>query len=256
MKWLVELQDFRGDKRLLADVLKELSMAAVDANGGLFLTGRKFEDLDTPSDVYEEASKLQGIVQQVCGHAPPVELGFSIGSVVEVTPDGSKRRHHFLTIHDSVHAQDAAEVALDPVTSARNISEEERERLEADRVEREYEQRRVMAVTRIVSAISDDRAFTAQRLLAGELSPMSLGHVADLIHDDPEGRATDLASKNEWTRFYRSINHPFVFGESARHIVSNVEPPSNPMTLCEARSFIDRVANKWLTAKVASRGEA
>lgn len=138
MKWLVELQDFRGDRRLLADVLKELLMAIVDANGGLFLIGGTFEDLDTPSDVYEEASKLQGIVHQVCGRAPRIELGFSIGSVVEVTADSSERRHHFLTIHDSVHAHDAAEVALVSVTSARNISDEERQRLEADRVEREY----------------------------------------------------------------------------------------------------------------------
>ena len=184
-----------------------------------------------------------------------IELTFSIGSVLERTTGGGWRRHHFLEVNDGIQLQEASHVAL-TVAPAVRLSEEERQRLEAQRQEQEYQRLRATAVSRIAPALADDRALTVQRLVHGELTPISLGHVADLIQDELGALVTQLASTNQWMRFYRSINHPTVFGEKARHIVSKVEPPPNPMTLDEARLFIRDVASRWLKSKAGFLGDA
>jgi hypothetical protein len=74
-------------------------------------------------------------------------------------------------------------------------------------------------------------------------------HISELIEADIGGAMKDLISKNQLTRFERSINHPDVFGKHARHIVSNAEPPPNPMSLDEARDFIRDLATGYLEKK-------
>jgi hypothetical protein len=59
----------------------------------------------------------------------------------------------------------------------------------------------------------------------------------------------DLVSRNQLTRFHRSINHPEVYGDQARHITSGQEPPPKPMKLDEARTFIRNIAELWLEKK-------
>ena len=195
-------------------------------------------------------------MQEACDHDPQIEVAFSVGSVVERTTDGGPRRHYFLVVPDGLQLQVADHVACVTVAPAAHLSEEERQRLEAQRQETEYQRLRATAVSRIVPAVADDRALTVQRLLHGELTPLPLGHVADLIRDDLGALVTQLASKNQWMRFYRSINHPTLFGEKARHIVSKAEPPPDPMTLDEARSFIRDVASRWLKSKAGLPGDA
>jgi hypothetical protein len=88
-----------------------------------------------------------------------------------------------------------------------------------------------------------------QRLLQDDLNPQTMGHIADLIQDDIGGAMRDLVSGNQLTRFYRSINHPDVFGEQARHIVSKEEPPPKPMNIHEARKFVHGLVELYLEKK-------
>ncbi|MFT3758851.1 hypothetical protein [Thauera sp.] len=253
MKWKVELRNISGDRRLLADVLSKLSITLIGDNQDTYFTGTVLDRLETPSDVRKYASRLQLIVHHASTYEPRINLGFKIGCIMETMPCGPDKQHYFLKIRDAVHTQYVTRAAL-TVTPDESISVEERQLMKEQCAEREYQERRLIAANRIVSAAIDNRAYTAQRLLAGDLLPLSLGHIADLIKDDLGSRITDLASNNEWKRFYRSINHPDVFGENARHIVSKDDPPPNPMTLSEARNFIHRVTEKWLAAKTASMG--
>jgi hypothetical protein len=256
MRWRVELIDVTGNKRLFCDVLRELSISVVEENGESFLVGEPFETCDTAADVHAHASRIQAIVQEVCDYVPEIEVAFSVGSVVERTADGGPRRHHFLVVSDALHLHDIGHVASLTAAPSAHLSEEERQRLVVQRQEQEYQHLRATAVSRIIPAVADDRALTVQRLLHGELTPQPLGHIADLIQDDFGALVTQLAPTNQWKRFYRSINHPTVFGEKARHIVSKVEPPPDPMTLDEARSFIRIVASRWLKSKAGFLGNA
>lgn len=144
-------------------------------------------------------------------------------------------------IHD-LHEQRFAGIHGQP-------TDEERARQEQELQERRYADLRQKALSRVVSAVRDDRALTIQQLLQEELTPQILGHIVDIIQDDMNGDLSGLMSRNQQSRFYRSINHPEVFGQKARHIVSSHEPPPHPMNLAEASTFVRDVAEKWLLQK-------
>jgi hypothetical protein len=59
-----------------------------------------------------------------------------------------------------------------------------------------------------------------------------------------------LCSRNERERLTRTANSAEVVGTDARHALGGSEPPSNPMTLAQARSLIRRA----LDAIVRGRG--
>jgi hypothetical protein len=56
----------------------------------------------------------------------------------------------------------------------------------------------------------------------------------------------EWTSRNQISRFTRTAGHPKVAGDEARHGVSTVEPPPNPMTPAEAWTFIGSLLNQWL----------
>ncbi len=74
-------------------------------------------------------------------------------------------------------------------------------------------------------------------------------HIAELIQADMGSAMKDLVSRNQMERFGRSINHPEVFGDESRHIISQQEPPPKPMRMDEARVFIRDLAARWLESK-------
>jgi hypothetical protein len=248
MRWQVEISDLTGDLRLLADVLKELSLTVGEHKGKLLLSGPKLESMATPSEVHVYVQRVSEIAREVVKHAPSIELGFSVGAVLQKTTSGISR-HHFVVASDMVHFHDVAHVEVVKCPTATALSEEELRRQEELLKERQYQELRLSAVSRVVSAVKHERALTAQRLLNQEGTPQVLGHIADIIKDDLGSGLYALASKNQMSRFYRSINHPDIFGEKARHIVSYDEPPPNPMNLAESTAFIRELARAWLNLK-------
>jgi len=56
-------------------------------------------------------------------------------------------------------------------------------------------------------------------------------------------------TRSQISRFTRTAGHPKVAGDEARHGVSTVEPPPNPMTPPEAWTFVASVLSEWLAVK-------
>lgn len=247
MRWRVEVSDITGNHRLLRETLSELSIVLLQEDDGFFLVSDQFEVLDTPQEVHILATRVQSIIEEAAKGTPEIQLGLKIGTVTEETTGG--RRKHYFIIASSGHIRLTGNAVTLKVEPAVQLSEDERRCLEGEQREQEYKQLRRMAFSRIVSAFRDDRALQVQRLLRGDLTPQTMGHIADVIKDDMGNGITDLASADQLTRFYRSINHPDVFGEQARHIVSKVDPPPKPMNLEEARGFIRDLANYWMDRK-------
>ena len=248
MKWKVEISDLGGNRRLLSDVLAELSLTLVDDEGKLFVTGPPLEVLDNPSDVHAQIRKVSEIAGEVGKHTPSIDIGFSVGSIVQET-DAGPTLQHTLVVADGEHLHISEHVALILCPPAIPLSEEELKKQEEVLKERQYQELRSAAVSRLVSAVKHESALTVQRLLNQEPTPQILGHIADVIQDDLGAGLYVYASKNQMSRFYRSINHPNVFGGSARHIVSRQEPPPNPMNLAESTAFIRELARTWLNMK-------
>ncbi|MBD2034232.1 hypothetical protein H6F76_04110 [Leptolyngbya sp. FACHB-321] len=136
------------------------------------------------------------------------------------------------------------------------ISEEKKARLEAERLAREYQDKLALVSSRVLPAFRDERALKVHRFLQQELTPLRMGHIMDLIKADLGGELNNLASKNELSRFFRSINHPEVFGNDSRHITSNEKPPTNPMSLSEAQGFVSRIADLWFKQKCVEANNA
>ena len=95
-----------------------------------------------------------------------------------------------------------------------------------------------------------------------ELYAYSMFNIVQLIEEDieisvglpREGRhlLTKIlcVNKKRVTRFYESVNNPYVYGNDARHIAKKDKPPEHePMYLEEARSFTLEVANSWFERK-------
>jgi hypothetical protein len=249
MRWLVEITDIIGDERLLADLLETLEITLYLEENRTYLTGNPFESLSTSTEVWEEAKRIFEVVSEVTGDLLGQIIRCKIGYLYEQHEDGSRGSYVFCSMSLAVATPSVCGVVV--VTSTSEISEEERTKLEAERLEREYQEKLDRVSPRIKSAYLDGRALKVHRFLQQELTPVSMYHIYELIRDDVGEKLNSLASQKEWTRFTRSVNHQKVFGDAARHMTSKKEPPAKPMSLEEARSFILRAADLWFKQKAS-----
>jgi hypothetical protein len=247
MRWRVEITEQNGDDRLLRDVLEARSIRLHEEAGKRFLVGDPFEALPTAGEVHALASRVQSIATEIEEAHSDIPIGFQIGHVLEELESGERRMHVFGMARG--FAMGFGGAASLTVERGLSLSEADRRRIEEEEREAAYKKKRRKATSLLVSALENERASQVQRLLRKQLTPQTMGHIADLIQDDIGGAMRDLVSGNQLTRFYRSINHPDVFGEQARHIISGQEPPPKPMSLDEAQAFIRDLAARWLESK-------
>ncbi len=231
------------------DVLEARSLRLDEQAGELFLIGDPFEELETAGKVHALASRVQSIVKEIGEVDSDIRMSFRLGEVWEELENGEPRSGYvFLTGRISAYCFASAGVSLG-VAPSLSLPEAERQRIEDEEKELPYQKKRRKAISRFVSAFLDKRALLVQRLLQKDLTPLTMGHIANLIQADMGSAIKDLVPKNQLTRFHRSINHPDVFKEQARHIVSEQDPPPNPMSWDEAREFTRDLAARWLEKK-------
>lgn len=247
MRWLIEITDIT-DQRFLGDLLDKLNIKLFLEENRTYLISDDFELLSTSSEVRIRTEQVRDVIAEVGSGLLNTEVSFKLGTLYEQREDGSRSGHIFLSA--AVSTGVATVVGFLTVTSAKELSEEERAKLEAERLEREYQDKLALVSSRVLPALRDERALEVHRLLQQELNPLRMGHIMDLIQADI-GRALDnlAGSKNELKRFYHSINHPEVFGYDSRHIISDKEPPRRPMSLSETQAFVSRVADLWFKGK-------
>jgi hypothetical protein len=247
MRWRVSVSSLPDDSRLLQELLAPLGFSLIAEDSGDFLVGDIFEPEQSAEAVYKTATHLEEVASEIERGDPAAQCKFKTGSVFERAENGSWRQHAFAKLEARAFAIATATGILSVSTS--NLSEEEGLRLEQRRKELEFRSLRERTVPKFASAFRYPHALQVQQLLRSELDPLTLGHIADIVEDDLGAAITQLSSRNQWTRFRRSINHPDVFGVNARHIVSSVEPPPDPMTLDEAQAFVRDIARQWLIIK-------
>lgn len=248
MRWMVEITDLEGDRRFLTDLLKALNVELYQKDGNTYLTSNQFEAKSTSAEVWKLAEEMcEGISELSSG--PDTNVSFKLDKLYEHHKNGSQSRYIFGC--GKVETLSLL-TATATVTSTIEISEEEKNKLRDEQLEREYQEKLTRVTSRLVPALQDKCVLRVHRLLQLELSPKRMYDIFELIQDDfgKQGKKlTLLATKDEQKRFTRSVCHPEVFGEDSRHIVSKVEPPPNPMSLKEARTFILNFADLWFKQK-------
>jgi hypothetical protein len=256
MRWLVEITDIVANEHLFTGLLAKLNLTLYLEDGRTYLTGDEFELLSTDSEVWERAERLHDVVSEISDGFPDASISFQLGHLYEQKENGSRNSYIFSSIGLGLSMSSISEVLA--ITSASEISEEEKARLEAERLECEYEEKLALVSSRVVSAFRDERALKVHRFLQQDLTPVRMYHIYELIRDDLGGEKNmdSLASETETSRFKKecsrfrlSVNHQQVFGDDSRHASLKEEPPANPMSLDEAQAFIVRIADVWFKQK-------
>ena len=211
MRWRVKITERSGDDRLLRDVLEARSLRLEEQAGELFLTGDPFEELETAGEVHALASRVQSIIKEIGEGDSDIRMSFGLGEVWEEPKNGEPPRGYvFLTARCSAFCFATASASLAMVRDV-SLSETERQRIEDEEKELAkelaYKKKLRKAISRFLSADNDDRALQVQRLLQKELTPLTMGHIANLIQADMGSAIYDLVSKKKLTRI-RSIHQP------------------------------------------------
>lgn len=248
MRWLVEITDIT-DNRFLTDLLTRLNITLFPEENSTYLISDNFDSLSTCFEIWTRVNQVRDIVSEISSGLG-AGVGFQLGTVYEQKEDGSR--------HGTVFRSRVAPILKLSASSGTwtvnpEFSEEEKLRLEAERLEREYQNKLDLVSCRALLALRDARALKVHRFLQQELTPLRMGHIMDLIEANLGGGLKSLAAKNELgnklSRFSRSINHPEVFGDDSRHAIPKGEPPAKPMSLSEAQIFVARIANLWFEQK-------
>lgn len=106
---------------------------------------------------------------------------------------------------------------------------------------------------RAALAARDDNVRQALRRYGGEVSPVNLYRVFEIIRDAVGGEREIVArawsSQAQTDRFRRTMNSVGALGLDARHGVEKSAPPPDPMSIQEAQEFIARLLERWLDAR-------
>jgi hypothetical protein len=222
VRWHVEVLRIKGNEQSLLEALAPLELQIGAIGGKKCLVGDRFETLIDAVAVHSEADNVAALIYYANMLATDLQTSFDLGAeVTEVRPDGERcvvRRGAVIR-----GGRLAGSVGGSGITCIPNAK----------------------AGTLIIAASRNSSARRVQEILAQELTPTTIYHIYELIRADQGSALKELASSNQLDRLTRSVNHPDVHGHAARHIVSENEPPSKPMRIDEARSFIRELAYRW-----------
>jgi len=105
----------------------------------------------------------------------------------------------------------------------------------------------------VEAARQDDDVAAVLRILADPDVPWGrLSHAYEIVRSDFGSGITSWASKADCERFTHTANNRLVLGDDARHGHTGFQPPSNPMSLGEARRLLRQIVSGWLRARVPS----
>ena len=222
-------------------VLEELSRAFHDehfrvskVNDAFVLSCTEFSTLEDEAAVRAAASSmaeaLSGISRMLLESAAPIE----ITHVAEVRPDGT--RNIFIQVRPgALHA--SARYFASTVSPADGSVDER--------------QPSYPASVWLARARASSAAMRALRLRnRSPLSWSDLYRLYEVIVDGAGGVelvvSSGWASRAQLRRFRHSANSVAAAGDDARHGVEPTAPPTDAMTLPEARSLLDTLLARWL----------
>ncbi len=250
MRWQVEVTSVVGDVGEVQEVLSVAGYSLVggDSTGAQFLLSHeKYASMKSAQLIQEDATNL---VDALRTSADPIgSLGIHLGVVR--SEDASGRIQKFLV----AGAGGISIVGFAPTISISVGPEatDERRARAAEQAQKEEQRNRRARIARERAALANVEIRRLHELLAQPdgLSIDQLGKVVELSRSISGGDLSPIASKNELSRFRRSINHPEVFGLAARHAVPKGVVPANAMTEAQAKELALRVG-RWCLAERGS----
>ncbi len=234
MKWEVNLRGPESALEELTHALEKSPNTISRVTDGFVLRSDSFAYLDSEADVRVAAQCVVDALSGICRMLLQADAPLSIANIVDVRPDGT--RNMFVQLEPGVLRIAGGLVSLQ-VTHADGSVEERRP---SDPVR-----------AWLHKALVAPQAARALRLRdKTSLSWTELYRLFEVIVDGAGGAEAIVeaqwASRTQLRRFKHSANSVVVAGDEARHGVEPTSPPSDAMTISEARSLVDILLARWL----------
>lgn len=247
MKWAVEIQKTGLEHRNLVDLLHGLGYELVDGVDFKAMYSPSFDELETASDVWEQAKKVRNAFT---GPAS-IDSEFVLGSVIDYSTE-KRKRHAFLEV-DSLSLKMSVGTVNLTVSPPAHLSPEELKKWEEGKAEQEYQNKLESQREKLEPVFIEARASKVLELLSiANHTGESLYKTYELMEQHPSSRQNfqnqfDIAQL-DFKRFSDAVHNPVVSGDLARHAYEAEPKTSNPMTIGEASSFIQALSKKWLAS--------
>ena len=246
MTWFIEILAIAGDESIVQDVLQHAGYKISETNEEnrrvKLLSHPKYESFQAANDIHLDSMSIERKLREF-SRLESIKLGIQFGPVRSKNLHGSIHLYIFSNVSQKDGVKGEWREMPKPALSA-----EARKKRAEEAAAQETEQRNAL-VALLGAALENPTVLKVMELLnIEEPSLTDLGNIVELVQDACHGDVRRFASKAEITRFKRSINHPEVFGLTARHAVSSESPPPDPMTYDQARLFARRVGESWLAS--------
>jgi len=245
MKWAVEVQRTALERRNLADLLAGLGFSLIDGDHYPALSSQEIDQCETSSEALEVAKKVKSAFSGAAGIDPT----FTLGAVIEYT-SSPPRRHVFLEVQpmDIRISFGTATLSAGPPA---DLSPEELHSWKKNRAEEEYQHKLEAQRAKLEPAYVEPRAVKVLEYLSiTNPTAETLYKIYELVEGDPSQRSgihlQFSVSADDFDRFRDSVHNPAVSGDWARHAYSTTPRTTNPMSKCEAESFVRGIAEQWL----------
>lgn len=208
--------------------------------GDYFLKSSAFDNLNNAEKVHEVAAdildRLNGLAKLRFESFQPLETG----AVSYINDDG--KRHQFVSLSATLTMRSRLSVRATVIKPDGTVDTSDKKRPSI--IELGY------SITQ-----KDANAAEALRIFGSlEANWFNLYKVFEIIRDDVGGHAQLIrarwVSKNNIGRFTGTAQSSDILGDEARHARYRGGPPSDPMSLPEAKSFIKTILEQWIKSKI------
>lgn len=247
MKWAVEIQKTGLERRNLVDLLYGLGFQLIDGVDFEAIYTPYFDDLESAAEVWTEAKKVR---DAFTGPAS-IDPEFVLGSVIDYSTK-ERKRHAFLEAK-SIQFEVTLGSPTITISPPPNLSPEELKEWEDKHAEQEYQTQLESQRGKLEPVFLEPRAAKLLELLSiKNQTGETLYKIYELMEFHPSKRKNfqhqfDI-SKNEFKRFCDAVHNPVVSGDLARHAYKDKPKTNNPMTIGEAKLFVQALAKKWLAS--------
>jgi len=235
MEWKVFLPGDEFDLLELSKSLCSPDLAVTRDEDDFVLRSSRLSDLHDADALRREAENIVMLLDGAARVVLHTRVPIAVGSIVLIRDDGSKG--YFENLGVTLHVRTGASVVLK----------------RADGSEEQFNQADPV-VGWVNAGLGNEAVARVLGLFATKAADwVNLYRILEVVESDMGGRDSIVqqgwVTSAELRRFKHSANSPSAIGDDARHGKESTKPPPDPMTLTEARSFVETILHNWLRTK-------
>jgi len=235
MEWKVFLTGDEFDLDALSKSFSGPDPAVVREDEGFVLRSSRFSQFDDSDAVRADAEYLLMLLNGAARLALHARRPIVIRDVVLIQNDGAKV--YYKSVADTIYIRATASATLK----------------RGDGVEEQFNEANVVSEWVNAGLGSEAVARVLGLFATKPVDWVNLYRILEVVEGDVGGPKSiadqGWATREALKRFKHTANSVFASGDDARHGTERTQPPADPMTLSEARSFIEAIVHNWLRTK-------